>query len=52
MKNLNNHTLDIKETPRDPRWEEYWSFIRQTEKDEENLEEYNKLTDTDYEIRK
>lgn len=43
---------DKKETIRDPRWEDYWEFVRQCEKDEGNLDEYNKLMDINYETRK
>lgn len=47
-----NDNKDKKETIRDPRWEVYWKFVRQSEKDEDNLDEYNKLTDNNYETRK
>lgn len=47
-----DNNKDKNETIRDPRWEIYWDFIRQSEKDEDNLDEYNKLTDNNYETRK
>lgn len=48
------HRAKIKEKShktirRDPRWEEYWTMVYTSNKDEENLEEYNDSNDVYYE---
>lgn len=46
VKNNNDNHKTIR---RDPRWEEYWTMVYTSNKDEENLEEYNDSNDVYYE---
>lgn len=44
MKLENNKTISNKMENRDPRWREYWDLLIKVEKDEDRLEEYNKVS--------